>query len=110
MADCTRSRAAMISRISPPPIWKSLTVIPRALKIVVPRNRKSRATPPPVHTAWWAIFRLRSAGTPAPIARKTPASPIGSIATNSGMNDRMNLSRTGSMGPTIARPEARGKP
>ena len=96
-ADCTTSRAAMMKRISPPATWKSLGVMPRAAKMVWPRKRNSRATAPPVHVACCAIFRRVASGTPAPRARKMAASPIGSMATNSGINAFRKLSATGGM-------------
>ena len=104
-AECTRSRAARINRINPPAIWKSLGVIPSAEKIVWPRNKNNSATAPPVHVACVAIFFLVASGTPAPIARKMAANPIGSIATKSGIKAFRKLSNSGGMAG-VSRPPA----
>ena len=81
-----------MKRIRPPAIWKSLTEIPTALKMLAPRNRKISATAPPVIVACRAICWRCSAATPCPSPRKIAASPIGSTATNIGMNACRNFS------------------
>src|ERR1017187_8768362 len=97
------SRTAMTKRTAPPAIWKSPSLIPMALKITRPRNRKRRATMPPVQVAWLAILLRLSAGTFLPSTRKTAARPTGSIVTKRGMKLSRNLV-TRSMAPQRARP------
>ena len=107
-ADCTRSLAARMKRIKPPAIWKSPTEMPSAAKMLLPSSRKPSATSPPVHTAWSAIFWRRSAAMFCPSPRKMAASPIGSIATNSGMKACRNLVSHSLMGARVGKPSAKG--
>jgi hypothetical protein len=82
--------------------------MPSAAKMLLPRSRKPSATSPPVQTAWSAIFWRRSAATFCPSPRKMAASPMGSIATNSGMNACRNLVSQSLMGARVGKPSAKG--
>src|ERR1019366_3045598 len=92
------SRAAMMKRISPPAIWKSLSPIPIETKIALPSRRKRRATMPPVSVACVAIRLRFSAGTSLPSARNIAARPMGSIATKRGMKHCRNFVRRSMVG------------
>jgi hypothetical protein len=77
----------------PPATWKSETVIPSARKIILPRKMKPTETARLVTSASVPSSCRRFASAFPPSPRKIAISPMGSIATKSGMKARRNFSR-----------------